>query len=126
MLFNGKYYNKPGHLGMTTKELKNRLNSITNDFALAPVTFMITGSGSVATAVAITRDAMGGLSSGSIDVNSPSEPQAVNVILYKGSAVAAALSAFVSVTITGDITETEEPGVYIITGPGTITYHMSA
>lgn len=25
MLFNGKYYNKPGHLGMTTEELKEAL-----------------------------------------------------------------------------------------------------
>lgn len=28
MLFNGKYYNKPGHLGMTTEELKAALEAL--------------------------------------------------------------------------------------------------
>ena len=28
MLFNGKYYNKPGHLGMTTEELKEALKAL--------------------------------------------------------------------------------------------------
>ena len=28
MLFNGKFYNKPGHLGMTTEELKDALDAL--------------------------------------------------------------------------------------------------
>lgn len=49
MLFNGKYYNKPGHLGMTRQQLKEALAGGGGDerSTIADITFSTDGDGNI-------------------------------------------------------------------------------